>query len=443
MTEALDNSFADWLRSGGKGPRRGLLRRALGGGAALAAAMALPGCAIPVRMPAVPRGQGGTASVLGVHNERFRIENGIGPFEEEARAATLRRAAFLRIARPRELPPLQLLAISGGGENGAFGAGLLCGWTSRGDRPEFDLVTGVSTGALTAPFAFVGSSQDAALRSVYTEVTLADIAVTRGYLAAVTNDAMADSLPLFRTVSRHLDEAMMASIATGYDQGRLLLIGSTDLDAQVPVIWNVGAIARSGHPGALDLIRRILLASAAIPGAFPPAMIDVTVNGERHQEMHVDGGAIAQAFLYPPALTESRRAAISRGERVRAGTIYLIRNARLDPDWALVERRTMGIVGRAVSTMLAASGHNDVFRIWTSAQRDHMDFRLAFIGTDFTTPYDQPFDPTYMRPLFDNGYQRALRGFDWASEPPRINGRPPVPPAVEPVPAVVPAARGR
>lgn len=413
MPQQPDQRLPIWLRGAMPAGRRGL---------AAAAALAITGCATPVRLPAVPRGEGGRASVLGIPNERFRVENGIAGFDAEARAAIARRAA--RLGTDAAGRPLALLAISGGGENGAFGAGLLCGWTVRGDRPEFDLVTGVSTGALTAPFAYVGPSRDGALRSVYTEVTLADIATTRYLIAALTDDALADTTPLLRTVSRHLDEAMLAAIARGYRDGRLLLIGTTDLDAQLPVIWNVGAIAASGHPGALELIRRILVASAAIPGAFPPVMFDVTLDGRALQELHVDGGAINQAFLYPPALTEARRALIARGRPVPPARVYLIRNARLDPDWALVERRTLGITGRAISTMLAASGFNDVLRIWNQTQRDRMDFNLAFIGRDFEGIYSEPFDPNYMRPLFENGFERARRGFDWSREPPLVDGRP-------------------
>ena len=201
------------------------------------------------------------------------------------------------------------------------------------------------------------------------------------------------------------------------------------------MIWNVGKIAGSGHPGALQLIRRILLACAAIPDAFPPQMLDVTLAGEAHQEMDVDGGAIAQAFIYPLALTEGRRELIARGIQVRQGRIFLIRKARLDPDWALVERRTLGITGRAISTMLAASGRNDVLRIWNTAQRDRLDFHPGFIGTDFNVPCDRPFDPDYMRPLFDNGFQRARNGFNWPHEPPMLDGRPRVPePAMPPTP---------
>jgi predicted acylesterase/phospholipase RssA len=320
------------------------------------------------------------------------------------------------------LPPQNLLAVSGGGENGAFGAGLLCGWSAAGTRPRFSLVTGVSTGALTAPFAFLGADYDPQLRSVYTNITLSDVVQTRGYLAAVFDDAMADTLPLFRTISRYLDAPMLSAIARGHDEGRLLLIGTTDIDAQVPVTWNIGAIAKSGHPQALDSVRRILLASAAIPGAFPPVMVDVEVEGRRYQEMHVDGGAVNQAFLYPAALTSARRERLHRGEPVLPARAFVIRNARLDPDWAAVERRTMSITARAIGTMIAVSGYSDMLRLWVNAERDSMDFNLAYIDSGFTREAIAPFEQAYMRALFDHGFEQARKGFRWAKVPPGLDG---------------------
>jgi len=316
------------------------------------------------------------------------------------------------------MPPLELLAVSGGGDNGAFGAGLLNGWTAQGSRPVFDLVTGVSTGALIAPFAFLGSAWDDALRRVYTEVTLADIAVQRSLLAFVFSDGLADTAPLYGMISRELNARMLTELAQAYDEGRILLIGTTDLDAQMPVIWNIGAIAKSGHPRALETIHRILLASASIPGAFSPVLFDVTVGGQVRQEMHVDGGAVAQTFLYPSAVSAQRRARMERGQRVPPGRAYVIRNARLDPEWASVERRAFSIAGRAISTMIAASGINDVVRIWNNTRRDGVDYNLAFIGRDFTVEYTTPFNQAYMRALFDYGFAKARNGYPWSTQPP-------------------------
>ena len=174
-----------------------------------------------------------------------------------------------------QLPPANFLAVSGGGEDGAFGAGLLCGWTETGSRPEFKLVTGISTGALTAPFAFLGAKYDEQLKAVYTTITDKNVLEDRGLLAALYSDALSDNAPLKQLVAKYVTADMMQAMAAENAKGRLLLIGTTNLDARRPVIWNIGKIAASGNPKALDLVREILVASAAVPAAFPPMMIDV------------------------------------------------------------------------------------------------------------------------------------------------------------------------
>jgi predicted acylesterase/phospholipase RssA len=378
----------------------------------------LPACSTPTRGPAVPLGRTTQATVLGIPNERFFPFYGTEPLEAEFQAAVDRLRRAQGLPANAVLPEVQLLAVSGGGENGAFGAGVLCGWSDHGDRPVFELVTGVSTGALTAPFAYLGSNYDPQLRSVYTELNASRVLEKRALTAALFDDAMADNSPLFKTISIYLDDAMLAALGKSYEDGRLLLIGTSDLDAQQPVIWNIGAIAKSGHPRALDTIRRILLASAAIPGAFPPTMFDVTLDGVAYQELHVDGGAFAQAFLYPAGVTRQRRATMAGGKRVAPARAFVIRNGRLDPDWAVTERSTLGIAGRAISAMIAASGINDVMRMYSGTQRDGIDFNLAYIGSDFTQKLPEPFDQGYMRALFDYGYQRARRGYEWAKQPP-------------------------
>lgn len=396
--------------------RRSILRM-LGGGLA---ALTVSGCASPERGNAVAAGRATDATVMGIPNERFFPAFGIAGLEAEF-AAALRRQMRLEGARSVDrLAAWQMLAVSGGGENGAFGAGLLCGWSTAGSRPTFDLVTGVSTGALTAPFAFLGTAYDGQLRSVYTDITLDRVLRKRSLLAALFDDALADNAPLFGLISQYVDEPMMAAIAEAYAEGRLLLVATTDLDAQQPVIWNVGAIAASGHPRAIDVIRRVLLASAAIPGAFPPTMIDVTVDGEKRQEMHVDGGAFTQAFLYPTALTVQRRQRMRAGQEVLAVNAFIIRNGRLDPQWGDVERRTLGIAGRAIDTMITASGYNDVVRMYDNALRDGVGYRLAYIGRGFNEVPPAPFDRTYMRALFDYAYRQAVRGYDWARKPPVV-----------------------
>src|SRR4051794_29670309 len=378
------------------------------------------------RGPAVPKSGTLQASVLGLPNERFFPSHGPEAIDREFKAAVQRRGRFLGPEVAAKRPPGQVLqqgeflAVSGGGEDGAFGAGLLCGWTEAGTRPEFEVVTGVSTGALTAPFAFLGPAYDAGLRSVYTDLKPENVLVERNIVSGVLQDAMADNSPLFETISRFLNSDMLAAIAKGYEERRLLLIGTTNLDARERVIWNIGAIAASNHPRAPDTVRRLLLASAAIPGAFPPSMIEVTLDGAKYQEMHVDGAAFAQVFLYPASMTDERRDRVRRGLPVVPVTAYIIRNGRADPGWTTVQRRTLGIAGRAISAMIGASGQNDLIRIYGISRQDHLDYRLAYIGTDFTMELPQPFDPGYMRALYDYGYQKAHHGYDWKTTPPEF-----------------------
>jgi len=357
------------------------------------------------------------ATVHGLSGVRYWPDQDQTEFVADAEAALEREQAFWRASgHDGPLPPAEFLAISGGGENGAFGAGLLIGWTAAGTRPTFKAVTGISTGALTAPFAFLGPDYDDELREVYTNISAKDILVQRSYLSAILQDAAADNAPLRRTVARYFDQALLDAIAAEHAKGRILLIGTTNLDARQPIIWNLGEIAASRQAGALELVHDILVASAAIPGAFPPVMIDAEVDGKSYQEMHVDGGASAQVFLYPPSLDIRARDRATGSARERRA--YVIRNARLDPDWAQVERRTLSIAGRAVSSLIQTQGVGDLYRIYLAAQRDGLDFNLAYIPRSFTKPLKEPFETEYMRELFQLGYDMAVDGYPWANAPP-------------------------
>jgi hypothetical protein len=385
----------------------------------LFAAMAVIGvavgaCSVPERGPAVPRADTERAQPLGIANARYYPDSDPQPLIDDATEALRREVAALPPGA--KLPPANYLAISGGGDNGAFGAWLLNGWTEVGTRPQFKGVTGVSTGALIAPLAFLGPQYDPALREVYTTINADRIYRTRGLSAALFDDAMADTTPLSALIGKFVDQKMLEAIAAEYRKGRLLLIGTTDLDAQRPVIWNIGAIADSGKPGALGLVHQILRASAAIPGAFQPVLIDVELDGRKYQELHVDGGAIAQLFLYPPSL-DLGRVGIKRERHA-----YVIRNARLDPDYASTERRTLSIAGRAISTMLASSRRNDVLRIYFITRRDGVDYNLAYIGHDFDAPEKKgEFDQAFMRALYDYGYREAKAGLEWHKAPPGLS----------------------
>jgi predicted acylesterase/phospholipase RssA len=375
------------------------------------------GCAGTARQEAVPEAFTAQAVVPGLPDVRYRVGIDNASLLREGIASVRREQAHLASqGHQGSLPPAIFLAISGGGDSGAFGAGLLNGWTAAGNRPEFKLVTGVSTGALIAPFAFLGPAYDESLNRFYTTVSPDDIVKKRSILAAVTGDALADNAPLRKLVAEEVDQAFLDAVAREYEKGRLLLVATTDLDARQAVIWNMTKIAASRDPKALDLFRSLMVASAAIPGAFPPTMIDVEANGKPYQEMHVDGGTMSQVFIYPSSLRvkkTSRKLHIARERKA-----YVIRNARLDPDWAQVDRWTMDIAGRAVSSLIDTQGIGDLYRIYTMAQRDGVDFNLAYIPASFNAPHKEEFDTEFMKALFKTGYDMAAKGYPWEKAPP-------------------------
>lgn len=375
----------------------------------------------PVRRSAVPPEFVTTAQVDGLPNEvryYYRDRDSVAQFEEDLVESWNRERAEL--ARhgpyPGRLPPAAYLAISGGGDNGAFGAGLLSGWTKHGTRPNFKIVTGVSTGALIAPFAFLGSDYDRELRAIYTGISMKDVAAPRWMVFAIFRDAMADTSPLYHLMERTITRDILDRIGAEYEKGRILIVGTTNLDARRPVYWNITKIAASRSPAALQIVRKILMASAAIPGTFPPVMIDVHVGKTRYQEMHVDGGTANQVFAYPVATELSELSRRNLAERDRS--LYLIRNARLDPDWAQVDRRTLPIAMRAIQCLIQYQGIGDLYRIFTITRRDKVAYNLAYIPETFRVVKKADFDTAYMRSLFELGYAMAEHGYSWAQHPP-------------------------
>ena len=379
----------------------------------LFAFLAVSACYPVDRLPAVPVADTGKASIANISDARFMATDttGLATFGQSLHEREI--AYYTSLGRP--IPPESLLAISGGGDNGAFGAGVLVGWAESGTRPSFKIVTGISTGALIAPLAFVGADYDPLLAEMYTTIRQEDIFQQRPILAGLLSDALADSKPLQNLIEKNVDANLVARIAEESRHGRALVIITTNLDAGVPVIWNIGAIAESARPESVVLIRKILLASASIPGLFPPVMFDVMVDGTTRQEMHVDGGASMQTFLYPAALHVSK---IPNSSQSRSRVAYVIRNGRLTPDWDDVARSTPAIATRAVSALTTNSGLGDLYRIYALAKRDGVRLRLAYIGDDFEQPHPGEFDPQYMRKLFEYGRAKARAGYPWRDGPP-------------------------
>ena len=376
------------------------------------------GCSMaPPRLDAVPPSLTAKAEIPGMPGVRYVAGGDMTEFLEAAVEGLRREQAYLASqGSGAALPPVDFLAISGGGDKGAFTAGLLNGWTATGTRPEFKLVTGISTGALIAPFAFLGPSYDATLKEVYTTITPKDVSNPRNIFSGVFGDAMADNAPLWQLTRKSVNEELLKLIAAEYAKGRFLLVATADLDARRPIIWDMGKIATYGGPKALDLFVSVMIASASIPVGFPPVMIDVEADGTPYQEMHVDGGIMAQVFAYPVGLSAKKMATATGTTRDRR--LYVIRNARLDPDWADVERNTMSIGARSVTSLIHSQGVGDLYRIYAATERDGVDFNLAFIPPTFDAPHKEEFDNAYMRALYGEGYEMGAKGYPWLKTPP-------------------------
>lgn len=312
--------------------------------------------------------------------------------------------------------PHSYLAISGGGENGAYGAGLLNGWSTAGNRPEFTFVTGISTGSLIAPFAFLGPEYDGVLTEIYTKYASRDLVRKKAILSILTSDSAMDTGPLRKLIARYVDAKVISAIAAEYRNGRRLWIGTTNLDAGRPVLWNIGEIASSSDPRAPGLIHDILLASASIPGAFPPVEINVQVNGKSYDELHVDGGVTQQVFFYPPAIDWKK--GLKKLKVPGKPDIYLIRNAFVDPDYEPTKKKLLPISSRSISALIRTQGIGDMYRIYSTAVRDGLNYHETNIPDDFNVKSNEMFDPVYMRKLYDVGYELGKSGKAWHDKPP-------------------------
>ena len=373
------------------------------------------GCAKPSRGPAVPVERTAEATIPGVPHARYYLREDVERMVADSLAATERGAADRAARGLGDDAPRHFLAISGGGDKGAFAAGLLNGWTASGTRPEFDVVTGVSTGSLIAPFAYLGSDYDTVLEKVYTGIGPEQIYEKRSIWALLRNDAMADSAPLQALIAEHVTAELLEQVAAQYERGRWLMVVTADLDARRPAIWNMGEIAKVGTPEALELFRKVLLASASLPGIFPPVLFDVELDGEPHHELHVDGGVAAQSFLFPPSFTTAleERDLIAKRER----HVYLIRNAQFTHRGSEVPRSTLPIIFLSNSMLFTAGGIGDIYRIYTVAQRYGMEFNLAYIPADFDEPHPEDFDTGYMKALYELARSQAEAGYPWRHLP--------------------------
>jgi len=316
------------------------------------------------------------------------------------------------------------LVLSGGGANGAFGAGFLNGWTASGKRPVFKIVTGVSTGALMAPYAFLGPDYDDAIREFYTNTSSRNVFQMLSIVPQLLGgESLADSGPLRVTIDQTVDDAFLRAIARAHQSGRRLYIGTVDLDAQFFVVWNMGAIAASGQPGSLELFRSVMLASASIPIAFPPVFIDVEAGGRRFDEMHVDGATVANLFYSAGVFNFMQaREGVGRGQGVE--DIFIVHNGQLLPVPGTTNRSLRSIGTRAFTAAAKASTLGDLFRIFTFALLNSAGYNWITIPNGVELAGDETFDPVAMRRLYDIGYAKSRDGPEWSTRPPGVQDQP-------------------
>jgi predicted acylesterase/phospholipase RssA len=309
---------------------------------------------------------------------------------------------------------LTMLTLSGGGAEGAYGAGFLGGWSDSGSRPRFGIVTGTSVGALMAPFAFLGPEYDPALKDIFTGGQMDSLRRFDG-INGLVGSGVFKTAPLKQLIERHTDDALLDAIAAERRKGRLLLVVTTNIDAQRAVIWDMTAIAASDHPGRLELFRRVLIASVSIPGVFAPTFIDVETDGKRFAEMHVDGGVTSNVLAVPEALLLAKLPK----RTTEHPKLYIIVNGKLAPDFDVVGDGTLSIVARSFWTAVKANTRSTMIATYEFARRNSWEYRATAIeGEHAIATSSFNFDTVYLRDLFAYGYARGRSGRAWQTAPP-------------------------
>lgn len=350
----------------------------------------------------------------------------LGPVDDGAQAIeTDLLRSFAERTRTANAPgtppgrPQKILALSGGGMYGAYSTGILAGWTATGTRPQFDVVTGVSTGGLIATYAFLGSEYDRQMVQAYTSITDRDIYTKRGPAAILWSDSAASSAPLKKLIDCQVTDTVIQEVARAHACGRRLYVGTTNIDTRRLVIWDMGAIASSGRPDAKTLYRRVLLASASVPGFLPPVPIEVEINGKKFTEMHVDGGATTGVFLRASTVNLDRDALKAGGQPLSGSEAYVIVAGKLYSDPACTDRRTLRIGESALQSLLYSQTRSELFRIYTLCLLGGMKYNLASIPEDFQVGTESmKFDRDTMRRLYESGYAAATGGKAWRDTPP-------------------------
>jgi hypothetical protein len=357
---------------------------------------------IPRQQPPLARQQAGAVPVGFTSDVRWRGETTRSDFRNQA----LRLQA--RMTRAANGNPLNLLALSGGGAGGAFGAGVLVGWGRHGTRPQFQVVTGVSTGALIAPFAFLGNDGDRLLEEAFSGAASEGILQSH-WTGALFGVSVFRGEPLREMVERFVTDDLLRSVAAEASKGRLLLVATTDLDRNSLVIWDMGEIAAHGGTNARALFRDVLLASASVPGVFPPVLIRVEAAGKTYEEMHVDGGTTASLVAAPDI------GAVIAHEfpQLRGARMYILINGKLGVPEETASMMTVSILQRSVGAALRSITRGNVEVAYAFARRHEMTLQATAVPIDYPFGGSLDFAPPAMKALFDFGVRCATQDRVW------------------------------
>jgi predicted acylesterase/phospholipase RssA len=379
------------------------------------------GCIGPSKGPRVNRARGErTTDELKASADWLDVE------AQEAGRSTIKTEDLLAFAKrsrdeakpAKPYPRKTILVMSGGGAYGAYPAGVLVGWTASGTRPEFDVVTGISIGALMAAFAFLGPSEDYELQRCATTLHTSDIYRRKCLVTSMLSESLADTAPLEKLIDELTTEDRLQRIAAEHRKGRRLYVGTTDLDARRAIVWDMGAIAARGTPESRELFCKVMLASATIPGFFPPVRIPITVDGRRYVERHIDGGTTSSMFFAPPWVPPAERDHLPRGW-LHGSDVYVLVAGKMYPDPRPVKPRAVRIAATAASTVIYDQTRSDLHKLFLLSAMTGMNYNVSLIPPDLPVPATSTtFEPAEMTRMFNAGFEWAVGGPKWRITPP-------------------------
>ena len=358
--------------------------------------------------------------IVGFENIRYHPVDPIHPTLPDLVDAFKKETPDNYVVDANGQPTYDYLAVSGGGSAGAFGAGILNGWTKQGTRPKFKVVTGVSTGALIAPFAFLGPDYDAHLKDAYTTIDATKVFFMRDWISLLWQESLTDNAPFKEIMAKYVDDKMLDEIVIEHAKGRRLYVLTTDLDREQPVVWDMGAIASSKAKNRLELFRQVLLASTSIPAVFPPQFIDVMIDGKKRDEMHVDGGVFMQSFFIGNVIDLTKMAADAHPEWKKRAIqrLYVLRNGRIDPVGSEINRGIGSIAGRSIATLMKVSGINDLYRLYLGQATGELELHYIAFPVGYKPLSTEEFNQAEMIQEYNLGYETATKGVPWQSLPP-------------------------